>query len=115
MSDDGDDKLLYLSQKDIEFYNENGYLVIESFWNDETVATLRDKIFQIIQSLDLTKYKSIFAPRREDTIRNTDDYFLESAYDIRYFWEGKAWDENNELKYPPEGTFSHFSCLSQSS
>eukprot|EP01035_Chromulina_nebulosa_P017866 gene17866-23482_t len=94
---------MFLSQNQIDFYNENGYLLISDFWNDETIDILRNKINKIVNSLDFKKHKSIFNPKKDEQVRNTDDYFLTSSREIRYFWEAKAWDETKEnLIYPPE-------------
>mgnify|MGYP006083581731 CR=1 FL=1 len=71
--------------------NENRYLVIERFWNDETVDTLRGRISSILSGMDLTKHTSIFTTN--DQARKSDDYFLESGREIRFFWEERAWDK----------------------
>lgn len=87
----------FLTQEQISFYNENGYIVISKFWDEETIQTLRTRIMSILQSMDLTQHRSIFGPKKDDQIRETDDYFLSSGREIRYFWEAKAFDENGEF------------------
>lgn len=93
---------LHLSQDDIDFYNGNGYLVIPDFWDEDTVSNLRNHIFEIISSMDLTESKSVFGPKTDDEIRETDEYFLTSGREIRYFWEAKAFNEKKEMIEPPE-------------
>ena len=90
----------YLSQTDVDFYNENGYLLIPNFWNQETITTLTNRINHIIDNLDLTESKGIFSPKKDDQIRDTDDYFLSSGREIRYFWEEKAWKDGNLINDP---------------
>lgn len=81
----------YLTQEQIDFYHTNGYLVIENFWNEETVDVLRNKMENIVTNADLTEIKTIFTAKDQDR-KPADDYFLNSGREIRFFWEEKAWN-----------------------
>lgn len=96
--------LSFLNNEQVSFYEENGYLVIPKFWNKETVTKLRTRIEEIVQRLDFNESTAVFNPRKDDQVRNTDDYFLTSGREIRYFWEAKAFspDDPNKLLFLPE-------------
>lgn len=83
--------MTYLTSEQIEFYHTNGYLVIEDFWNEDTVTTLRERIIDLVKNADLSNVKSIFTTN-DQTRKVNDDYFLTSGREIRFFWEEKALD-----------------------
>lgn len=87
--------MMYLTQEQIDFYHENGYLVIPRFWNEETVEILMKRMTELVCNADLSNVKSIFSTKEQT--RKSDDYFLNSGYDIRYFWEEKAWDSEGNF------------------
>jgi phytanoyl-CoA hydroxylase len=89
----------YLTPTQIDSFHRYGYLVLDRFWDGETVDKLRDKMAIILQGLDLTRERSIFSTKEQT--RTSDEYFLESGYAIRYFWEEKAWVDG-ELVRPAE-------------
>lgn len=87
-----------LTTEQVNFFHENGYLVIENFWNEETVNGLKQRMSEILANCDESTSKTIFTTG-EDQTSHADDYFLGSSDKIRYFWEKDAWttttDENN--------------------
>lgn len=85
----------YLSPEQVEFYHENGYIVIEDFWDNETIEVLRQKILEHVNNADLSNVKSVFATKEQ--VRKADDYFLTSGPEIRFFWEEKAWDKDGNF------------------
>jgi phytanoyl-CoA hydroxylase len=88
----------YLSKEQIHSFHTNGYLVINDFWNIDTIQELKATIGSIIANADLSKIDSIFSTK--DGMRCADDYFLNSGGDIRFFWEEKAW-KSGSLVTPP--------------
>lgn len=82
----------YLTKEQVDFYHKNGYLVIERFWDAETVTTLKNKIGTIVAEADLSSVNSVFSTK--ENMRKADDYFLTSGREIRFFWEEKARDAN---------------------
>mmetsp|Transcript_52888 Transcript_52888/g.104360 ORF Transcript_52888/g.104360 Transcript_52888/m.104360 type:complete len:416 (-) Transcript_52888:62-1309(-) len=90
----------YLSKDQIEFYDKNGYIIIERFWDEDTVGNLKQKIAEIVQNADLSEVTSVFSTK--ENMRKADDYFLTSGGEIRFFWEEKARDENGEFVAPKE-------------
>lgn len=53
-------ELSILTQEQVDFYNENGYLVVENFYNENEIKEMRDRIKTLIESFDLTKVNDIF-------------------------------------------------------
>lgn len=95
-------ELRFLTAEQRESFHREGYLVIEGFWSPETVLKLRSKIKKILNDLAPAEsaVETIFTTKEQ--IRQSDNYFLESGDCIRFFWEEKARDANNNFVQAPE-------------
>lgn len=91
----------YLSKEQIDFFNINGYLVIERFWNEDVVVRLKNEINEILNNLapEESKVNTVFTTSEQD--RSTDNYFLESGDKIRFFWEAGAKDKDGNFVKDP--------------
>ena len=96
----------FLTADQISDFDNNGYLVLENFWTEDTVSGLKERIGEIVCSLNpndsphsLGFTKSSVFTTKEDR-RDADDYFLESGYAIRYFWEENAWVDGKLTRSP---------------
>lgn len=91
----------FLTPEQVAFYHENGYLVLENFWESETVDKLKQRIEEIVGNADLSAITSVFSTQEQHR-NNLDEYFLTSGGEIRFFWEERARDADGKLLVAPQ-------------
>ncbi|CAA2995611.1 phytanoyl- dioxygenase [Olea europaea subsp. europaea] len=89
-----------LNPDQLQFFNSQGYLVLESFASPEVIDLLRKRMDQLLNEFDCSKSSSIFSTTNQQ--QSTDEYFFESAEKISFFFEEKAFDEEGNLKQPKQ-------------
>ena len=86
---------LPLGQKMQDFWDINGFLVIEGFYTHDECEKLIYKSEKLIDDFDADSVKSIFDTKNQNHV--DDKYFLESGDKIRFFFEDKAFDDEGNL------------------
>ena len=86
---------LPLNQKMQDFWDINGFLVIEDFYAHEECDKLINKSEKLIDDFDADSVKSIFDTKNQNHVE--DNYFLQSGDKIRFFFEDKAFDSEGNL------------------
>lgn len=89
-----------LSEEQLNSFNSDGFLVIESFYSHESVLEMRDRMTELLDGFDAASSSSIFSTKNQRQL--TDDYFFDSAEKVSFFFEEKAFCDDGSLKQPKE-------------
>ena len=76
-------------------FEREGYLVLEGFASAEEVAALRRRAGELVEAFEPEAH-SVFSTKNQESTSN--DYFLESANGIHFFFEEEAHDGAGRLK-----------------
>ena len=82
------------------FWKDNGFLVIEGFYDFLECDKLRNQAHKLIKDFDPLSIQSVFDT--SDQKHAEDKYFLDSADKIHFFFEKKAFDKKGNLNNPTE-------------
>ena len=89
-----------LSNSQISQFNRDGYLVVENFISEVQRSQLINRAKEMIDEFDPASSHSIFTTNEQE--RSSDDYFLKSGDQIRFFFEEKAIDVNGNFTVPKQ-------------
>ena len=87
-----------LDAQQIARYHRDGYLSLPDFKSPEEMAAVRTRAAAIVDAFDPASSRSIFTTN--DQARVTDRWFLDSADQVRCFFEEEAFDGNGGLRQP---------------
>ncbi|XP_022155193.1 phytanoyl-CoA dioxygenase-like [Momordica charantia] len=88
-----------LNSDQLRFFESQGYLVIESFASSDEIDAMRKRMEQLLDGFDCST-SSVFSTVNQRQV--TDDYFFESAENVSFFFEEKAFREDGNLKQAKE-------------
>ncbi|KAG6714172.1 hypothetical protein I3842_05G191000 [Carya illinoinensis] len=86
-----------LSPEQLQSFDSQGFIVIESFASPEEMDAMRKRMDKLLDEFDCSS-ASIFSTRNQQQL--TDNYFFESAENISFFFEEKAFAADGNLKQP---------------
>ena len=84
-----------LNAKQLDEFNQQGYLVIEDFISMTQRQALMTRAEQLIEAFEPPSQRSVFTTDEQE--RTSDDYFLSSGNQIRFFFEEKAIDKDGHF------------------
>ncbi|QUX97806.1 phytanoyl-CoA dioxygenase [Marinomonas sp. CT5] len=89
-----------ITQSQIDQYHTDGYLVLESVVSERVCDALKSRMSELMASFEPDTVRSIFTTNEQS--RHTDQYFMESANNVSFFFEEEAFDDAGALKQPLE-------------
>lgn len=90
----------YLTEEQMEAFNRDGFLVVPNFVQGEECDNLKAHVEEMLAHFDPSTVKTIFDTTSQIAV--TDQYFLESASRIHFFFEKEAFNKVGELIKPKE-------------
>jgi phytanoyl-CoA hydroxylase len=93
-----------LSPEQRDSFARDGFLVLERFVDAVACDELIERADELMRTADLTDVRSIFTTKEQE--RTSDDYFLGSGGEIRFFFEEEAFAPNGELRQPIEDSIN---------
>ncbi|GMY18611.1 phytanoyl-CoA dioxygenase [Fagus crenata] len=89
-----------LSSDQLQSFHSQGFLVIESFASPEEIDAMMKRMEQLLDEFDYSSTASIFSTKNQQKL--TDNYFFESAENVSFFFEEKAFGDDGNLKQPKQ-------------
>ena len=84
-----------LCESQLNFFNNNGYVVLENVFSESRIDKLKQEMNSLIISVDKSELSDVF----KANMNFTSDYFLDSGDKIRFFLESDSFDSEGNLKY----------------
>ncbi|XP_077967270.1 phytanoyl-CoA dioxygenase domain-containing protein 1 homolog [Styela clava] len=80
-------------------FQDDGFLIMENYYDDELCDKLRHECSLIIDKMNPEEHKTVFETQNDEE-HVGDDYFLTSGDKIRFFWETEAVNDKGNLNRP---------------
>ncbi|MFM1777293.1 MAG: hypothetical protein RLZZ260_860, partial [Actinomycetota bacterium] len=87
-----------LTAQQVEFFDENGYLVLPNFVDEQACLTLRERAMVLAKKHCPSPEEATVFTADGTAVHASEDYFLTSGDKIRCFFEKDAFNENGQLR-----------------
>ncbi|XP_010121664.1 PREDICTED: phytanoyl-CoA dioxygenase domain-containing protein 1 isoform X2 [Chlamydotis macqueenii] len=101
--------MAFVTQRQIEKFREDGFLVLEHFFTAEECDSMRTQIQRIIAEMEVPPHcRTEFSTKEDEQLQaqGSSDYFLTSGDKIRFFFEKGVLDERGNFLIPKERSIS---------
>jgi len=89
-----------LNKDQVSAYDREGFIVLKGFVSPDSCDQLRGRAVEVVRDFDPSGVVSIFSTHEQT--RTSDDYFLQSGDQIRFFFEEDAFNPDGTLKQSKE-------------
>ena len=83
-----------LNQNQIEFYQENGYLLLPNYASKQETSLLKSRMKDVLKGIQ-KDHESVFTT--DEQTRTSDEFFLNSGDKVRCFFEDKLDENGNRI------------------
>lgn len=84
-----------LTEQQIQQYQDQGYLILNKYFDDAVIDALRQSALSIVDDFDEQSTRTFFSTKTDTSSR--DAYFLNSGDQVRCFFEEDAFDGEGNL------------------
>ncbi|XP_033095986.1 phytanoyl-CoA dioxygenase domain-containing protein 1-like [Anneissia japonica] len=91
-------QIIMTTEADFQKFVDDGYLIIKDFLSEADINEIEQKCYDIVQEMNPNEHTlQTFSTSEDDQNKKRNNYFMESADKIRFFFEKQAVNEKGDL------------------